>query len=110
MRILMGLLVTTLAASPLSALSAAPDTAADDWVVTVAFGDLDLTDQAHVARLDRRVGRAVNRACLMSRNAGAAAHMRYSECRKRAMQDARLQMERAVAAASQKKSSQLASR
>jgi len=66
--------------------------------VLVKHGDLDLTDESDVARLDQRIRSSVKRACpKLTRNLRETAHAR--QCRKTASARALEQKEVAIASA-----------
>jgi UrcA family protein len=67
-----------------------------DGIRLVRFDDLDLSTEAGVAKLDRRIRRAADWVCLDPASTGPVAKVN-SACRARALKDARLQMAEVVA-------------
>ncbi len=90
---------------PAAALLAAAPAAAEPFPgsaepvqVVVGHGDLDLTDAADVARLERRIDSSVRRACpALTRNLRETAHAQ--QCRRTARARATEQKQVAIAAA-----------
>lgn len=89
-------LIAGLAAS----LIAAPVAARDDTVsVMVATHKLDLSKPADVACLHRKLGRAASAVCAMPGQRTVLDNQAFATCRNRALSEARLKADRAVAVA-----------
>ena len=69
----------------------------DQPVIYVSYADLNLTEQAGVDRLNRRVHKAANRLCVQAGLQPVADVARDKACRKLALQGANLQIADAVA-------------
>ncbi|RHW16812.1 UrcA family protein [Sphingomonas gilva] len=65
----------------------------------VRVADLNLSDPAHVAKLDRRIGKAARAMCRTSTTYDLAAKLRVRDCIAKATADAARQRDMAVAAA-----------
>lgn len=91
----------TLIAGLAVSLIAVPATASDvDTVsVKVATGRLDFAKPADVARLQSKLGRAADAACAMPGRRGVRDSQEFAACRTRALSEARLKADRAIAAA-----------
>ena len=88
-----------LAAFAASSVHAAP--ALDERTVSTEINiqGMQLTSEADVRRLHRRVSRAARAVCASPGSRGVAEHAAYQACRATAMRDAQHQIETAIAAA-----------
>ena len=92
-------------ASPAAAQSPIPV----DGHLVVSYADLDLTTEAGVRTLDRRILTAVQQACGATSEFDPAGKNRIRECRAETLAQARAQRDVAIAAASGPNQVQLAS-
>ena len=97
-----------LAAFAATSAHAAP--AFDENTVSTEVGvrALQLTSEADVRRLHRRVSRATRAVCATPGSRGVADHAAYHACRVAAMRDAQRQIETAIAAARNRGNARLA--
>lgn len=82
-------------ATPAAAQVAAPETLSR----AVRIADLNLKNPIHIARLDRRIGRAARAMCDAGTTYGPAVKRRVQHCITKAQTDAAAQRDQAIAAA-----------
>lgn len=102
--------LAALAAASLAAPVIAQDASPHARSYAVEVADLDLGNPAHVARLDRRIARAVHTMCSFSPTWDFVTRARVRDCVARASADATAQRDRVIAAATQSPDIRTASR
>jgi UrcA family protein len=93
-------LAATLSAATLISSPAAAQAPVPGERVVVAYGDLDLTSQSGVARLNRRILTAVQAACGTPSDSDPHGKIAINQCRHRTFDQASSQARRAIALAS----------
>jgi UrcA family protein len=91
--------LAALAAAAIAAPAAAQVAAPETLSRAVRVADLDLENPVHVARLDRRIGRAARAMCDAGPTYGPAAKRQVRHCIIKARTDAAAQRDQAIAAA-----------
>lgn len=92
-------IATMLSISAAALLLSPPAFAGEERSVPVRYGDLDLTSDADVAKLDKRIRSAARRVCDDHGTRDIERMMLASQCRNDALTQARPKVEFAVAAA-----------
>lgn len=90
------IIVAALAASATAATAGTSD---ETISVSVVTHDLDLANAADAVRLGRRLDRAATDVCQEPGSRGVRAYAAFQSCRKRAREGARVDADRALAAA-----------
>lgn len=102
--------LAALAAAALAAPATAQVSTSEALSRGVRVADLNLNDPVHVARLDRRIGRAARAMCRVSSSYDLATKQRVRACIAKAQSDATAQRNQAIAAAQQSPETRTASR